>query len=146
MNPLDELPYRAYSVAEVCKLYNLSRSTFYNMQILGVGPAIVRIGGQMRVLASALRVWEAKLAAGELEGYSMTRLKAIRDRLKKRGKPTTGLGPRKGGPGVVREWVTKCLDCGRVGRDCVCALPDATGRCRRCEQPIEQCICGREGA
>ncbi len=56
----NRLQRRAYSIDEVCKLYGLSRPTFYRMLAAGDGPATFTVGRRRLVTLEALQEWERK--------------------------------------------------------------------------------------
>jgi len=53
----------AYTVAQWCAAWNLSRSTFYSMQRKGVGPEMLYVGNRALVTVEADRAWAEKMRA-----------------------------------------------------------------------------------
>lgn len=52
---------RAYSVAEFCASYNVSKSTFYKMARNGTGPRLMRVGERTLVSVEAADEWRRRL-------------------------------------------------------------------------------------
>ena len=57
--------YGAITIAEFCRAYHISRGTFSNWQIAGVGPALTQPlpGGRVLITAEAEAAWKAKHTA-----------------------------------------------------------------------------------
>jgi hypothetical protein len=53
----------ALTINEFCALEKISRTVFYDMQRLGVGPLTYRVGTFQRISAEARRAWQASREA-----------------------------------------------------------------------------------
>jgi len=56
-------PVTAYTVAEFCRAYRISRDTFYRTLKNGTGPVIKKIGRRTIITGAAAQAWEVSHAA-----------------------------------------------------------------------------------
>ena len=63
------LPGASMTILEFCERHRISRSFFYKMQRLGIGPVLMRHGDTVRISYRAEAEW---LARGEQRAKEMT--------------------------------------------------------------------------
>ncbi|WP_347258524.1 hypothetical protein [Methylocaldum sp.] len=54
----------AITVPEFCAIHSISRSKFYELQRLGLGPAIFKVGRKPLISSDAAAVWRQSMQAG----------------------------------------------------------------------------------
>jgi hypothetical protein len=54
----DAVSVAAYSVAEFCASYRISRDTFYRILKTGCGPSIKKVGRRTLITVAAAKAWE----------------------------------------------------------------------------------------
>ena len=52
---------KAYSIAEFCEIYGLSRSGFYKLRCLGDGPQIFKVGTHVLISLRAAQAWVQRM-------------------------------------------------------------------------------------
>lgn len=52
---------RALSVAEFCRSYSISKSTFYKLARNGTGPKLMRVGERTLISLEAIDEWRRRL-------------------------------------------------------------------------------------
>lgn len=52
---------RAYSIAQFCQAYCISRASFYNLKKSGNAPAILNVGRRTLITNAAAESWEAAM-------------------------------------------------------------------------------------
>ena len=52
---------KSFSIAELCRIENISISTYYNLKNEGLGPEEIYFRSTVRITADARRAWHAKL-------------------------------------------------------------------------------------
>jgi hypothetical protein len=61
--PLENTPahqgqHAAYTVAEFCQAYRISRSKLYQLWDVGIGPRVLKIGAKILITIDAARDWQ----------------------------------------------------------------------------------------
>lgn len=57
MNKPAAVETRAFSIAQFCQAYGISRATFYNLKKSGNAPAILNVGRRKLITTSASEAW-----------------------------------------------------------------------------------------
>jgi len=54
---------RAFSIAQFCQAYGISRATFYNLKKANNAPATIQVGRRPLITTAAAETWEAAMTA-----------------------------------------------------------------------------------
>jgi len=57
---------QAYTIAEFCLIYSISRSIYYEIQNGGCGPVEFRIGRAVRILRSEAKAWAQRYSGARI--------------------------------------------------------------------------------
>ena len=55
--------YGAYSVAEFCDRYGISRAMFYKLRKTATGPVVMKVGGRTLISVEAADEWRRRMEA-----------------------------------------------------------------------------------
>lgn len=62
------------TIAEFCRRVRISRSTYFSLQLTGLGPRTLKIGRAVRISERALRDWIGRMERGQAEAFNSRKI------------------------------------------------------------------------